>query len=142
MTAQNSENMSMDTFLESWSGEDQPMRSWFQLLYDKLKNMEGVSCSFVARPGVSYSLRPRHVNQTTRELFAIVDVIDDDPEERWLSVCFYGDMISDPEERGELIPGGLAGSDGYCFDMFEDDEVLAEYLAERLDEAGRTAAQG
>ena len=51
-------------------------------------------------------------------------------------------MISDPEERGELIPGGLAGSDGYCFDMFEDDKVLAAYLAERLDEAGRAAAAG
>lgn len=142
MTVQNSDNMSIDTFLASWSGDDQPMRSWFQLFYDKLKNMEGVSCSFVARPGVSYSLRPRHVNQTARELFAIVDVIDDDPEERWLSVCFYGDMISDPEEQGELIPGGLAGSDGYCFDMFEDDEALAAYLVKRLDEAGRAAEQG
>lgn len=142
MTPQNSDNMSADAFLELWRGEDQPMRSWFQLFYEKLKVMEGVTCSFVARPGVSYSLRPRHVNQTARELFAIVDVIDDDPQERWLSVCFYGDMISDPEERGELIPGGLAGSDGYCFDMFEDDEALAAYLAERLDEAGRAAAQG
>ena len=44
-------------------------------------------------------------------LFAIIDVIDDDPQARWLSVCFYGDMITDPEGRGEVIPGGLAGAD-------------------------------
>jgi hypothetical protein len=71
----------------------------------------------------------------------MVDVIDDDPAERWLSVCFYGDMITDPEERGEVIPGGLAGSDGYCFDMYDDDEKLAHYLVERMKE-GYTAAAG
>jgi hypothetical protein len=37
----------------------------------------------------------------------MVDVIDDDPEVRWLSVCFYGEMITDPDEAGELIPEGL-----------------------------------
>lgn len=142
MTSQNSDNISIETFLESWSGDERSMRSWFQLFYDKLKAMEGVTCSFVARPGVSFSLRPKHVNQKARELFAIVDVIDDDPQERWLSVCFYGDMISDPEERGELIPGGLAGSDGYCFDMFDNDESLAAYLTERISEAGSAAARG
>ena len=68
-------------------------------------------------------------------------MIDDDPAERWLSVCFYGDMISDPAERGEIIPGGLAGSDGYCFDMVEDDEGLAYYIVERLVEAGAAAAE-
>lgn len=142
MTQHNSDDLTIDTFLETWSEEAQPMRRWFQLFYKQLQAMEGVTCSFVARPGVSYSLRPKHANQQERELFAIVDVIDDDPQERWLSVCFYGDMITDPDERGELIPGGLAGSDGYCFDMFENDESLAAYLSERLKEAGRAAAQG
>ncbi|MFW2367021.1 MAG: hypothetical protein ACN4GW_11430, partial [Desulforhopalus sp.] len=120
MTPQNNDEIGIDTFLSSWDAEGQQARTWFQLFYEQLMAMEGVTCSFVPRPGVSYSLRPKHVNQTERDLFAIVDVIDDDPQDRWLSVCFYGDMISDPEERGELIPGGLAGSDGYCFDMFEN----------------------
>jgi hypothetical protein len=110
------------------------------MLYQELVSMDGVTVNFVSRPGVSYSIRPKHRNQKERELFAIVDVIDDDPQDRWLSVCFYGDMISDPEERGELIPGGLAGSDGYCFDMYEDDETLTLYLIDRIREAG-TAAQ-
>jgi len=129
-------------FLQEWSaGEVKPMQKWFQLLFDTVKEMEDVDLQFVARPGVSYSLRPKNKNQKERDLFAMIDVIDDDPDERWLSVCFYGDMISDPEGRGEVIPGGLAGSDGYCFDMFEDDEGLARYLVDRLTEACTAAYQ-
>ena len=95
----------IEAFLQSWQGENQPMREWFRQFYRQLSSMEGVSLTFVARPGVSYSIRPVHVNQTSRDKFAIVDVIDDDPDERWLSVCFYEDMITDPNGRGELDPG-------------------------------------
>ncbi len=130
----------IDSFLRSWKGNRQPMRDWFQLLYRELSSMEGVTLTFVARPGVSYSIRPMHINQTKRDKFAIVDVIDDDPDERWLSVCFYEDMITDPSGRGELIPGGLSGSDGYCFDMYENDEELGRYLLDRVKEAGANAA--
>ncbi|WP_457575251.1 hypothetical protein [Desulfomarina sp.] len=132
----------IETFLSDWGGEgDQPMKNWFRLFFDTVKTMEDVELQFVARPGVSFSIRPKHRRQTDRELFAIIDVIDDDPAERWLSVCFYGDMITDPEERGEVIPRGLSGSDGYCFDMFEDDKQLAAYLVARLKEAGTAAGK-
>jgi len=140
MSAKTEANSEIEAFLASWEGENHPMRDWFSLFYQKLIALDGVTLQFVSRPGVSYSMRPKHQNQTDRELFAIVDVIDDDPLERWLSVCFYGDMISDPKERGELIPGGLAGSDGYCFDMYENDEGLAHYLVERMHEAAVAAA--
>ena len=60
--------------------------------------------------------------------------------EQWFSVCFYGDMITDPEERGEVIPGGLAGSDGYCFDIYEADDASVSYLKARLEEAWSRAA--
>ena len=132
----------IEAFIEAWKGDTQPMRDWFRLLYQELSSMEGVTLSFVARPGVSYSIRPVHKNQTTRDKFAIVDVIDDDPQERWLSVCFYEDMITDPNQRGELIPGGLSGSDGYCFDMYEQDEDIGRDLLDRLKEAGANAAAG
>lgn len=132
----------IESFLLSWQGENQPMREWFRQFYQQLSAMEGVRLSFVARPGVSYSIRPVHINQTGRDKFAIVDVIDDDPDERWLSVCFYEDMITDPNERGELIPGGLSGSDGYCFDMYNNDEELGRDLLARLKEAAETAAAG
>ena len=142
MTEKNECDAEIESFLQEWEkGGDEPMQKWFQLLFTTAKEMDGVGIEFVARPGVSYSIRPKHQNQKERDLFAIIDVIDDDPAERWLSVCFYGDMISDPEERGEVIPGGLAGSDGYCFDMFEDDKNLGEYLVARLLEAGAAAQQ-
>jgi len=68
-------------------------------------------------------------------LFVMVDIVDDDPENRWLSVCFYGDMITDPNEEGDLVPEGLLGEDGYCFDLCEYDEAAISYLEQRIDEA-------
>ncbi|BHH81726.1 hypothetical protein [Desulforhopalus sp. 52FAK] len=129
----------IDSFIQGWTGENEAMRNWFEKLYGELKKLSDVELQFMARPGVSYSIRPKYPTQKERNLFAIVDVIDDDPAERWLSVCFYEDMISDPDERGELIPGGLAGSDGYCFDMFDDDETLGQYLVARIGEAAEAA---
>ncbi len=131
----------IDTFLENWPGAYQPVRDCFRLLCRELSIMTEVTFSFSARPGVSYSLRPRLKKMIDREFFAIIDVIDEEPENRWLSVCFYQDLISDPEERGECIPGGLPGGDGYCFDVSGDDNELAGYLIARLHEA-RTAAAG
>lgn len=131
----------VDTFLENWPGAYQPVRDCFRLLYLELATMAGVTLNFSARPGVSYSLRPQHDTMVGREFFAIIDVIDEDQENRWLSVCFYQDLISDPEERGECIPGGLPGGDGYCFNLSGDDKGLADYLVVRLHEA-RTAAAG
>ncbi len=142
MTGEGTAAQQIESFLDSWKGDTQPMRDWFRLYYRELSSMENVTLTFVARPGVSYSIRPVHRSQKERDKFAIVDVIDDDPNERWLSVCFYQDMISDPDERGELIPGGLAGKDGYCFDLSEDDRELALYLLERLKEAAGAAAGG
>jgi hypothetical protein len=70
-----------------------------------------------------------------------MDVIDDDPENRWLSVCFYPDMITDPEEKGVLIPLGLLGEDGYCFDLEEWDADYLQYLETRLNEAREKASK-
>ncbi len=133
----------IEAFLAEWTGSRQQIKARVHSFLDHLKTKPGVEISFVARPRVSYSLRPRLRKQMAngRPLFAMIDIIDDDPAQRWLSVCFYGDMISDREQRGEVIPGGLGGDDGYCFDMFEDDEELAAYLLARLDEA-EAAARG
>lgn len=130
----------IEVFLGDWQGEHQPVRYWFGSFYQELTTMSGVTLAFMARPGVSYSLRPRLQNGNGREFFAIIDVIDDDPENRWLSVCFYEDMITDPERRGESIPGGLGGSDGYCFNLPDDDNDLGRYLIARLREARAAAA--
>lgn len=122
----------IETFINQWGDSD--MCKGFARLFQHIQTLTGVTLSFIARPGVSYSLRPKHQNQQARELFAIVDVIDDDPADRWLSVCFYGDMITDPQEMGEVIPGGLAGDDGYCFDIYEAGEEQLSYLCDRINE--------
>ena len=125
----------LDTFLEEWKENDSKTKKAFMELKDHISAMEGVTLEFVAKPGLTYSLRPRHTNQTERTLFAMADVIDDDPSARWLSVCFYGDMVTDPSGEGDLIPEGLLGSDGYCFDLDEYDKEAVEYIKERLSEA-------
>lgn len=130
----------VDNFLNGWQSADEGMKNCFAELLSCVRNLDMVTLEFVARPGVSYSLRPKHDKQVERNLFAIIDVIDDNPDERWLSVCFYGDMITDAEKRGEIIPGGLAGSDGYCFDVDSPDESMTDYLKKRLVEACGNAA--
>jgi hypothetical protein len=125
----------IETFIHNWTETTTKTRQAFSELYEHLKTLADTALEFNERPGVSYSLRPRHTSQKKRSLFAMVDVIDDDPEERWLSVCFYGEMISDPDEAGDLIPEGLLGEDGYCFDLYEYDEDTIKYLKQRLSEA-------
>jgi hypothetical protein len=96
-----------------------------------------VSLSFYSRPGVSYSLRASAENsaQTDRKLFALVDIVEDQTDSRWLSVCFYSDLVSDPDDEGNLVPKGILGEDGYCFDLFENDTASISYIEQRVDEA-------
>jgi hypothetical protein len=131
----------MQKFIDDWKETDTRTKQAFTELLDHLNSLEDTTLDFNARPGVSYSLRPRHANQTDRSLFAMVDVIDDDPDERWLSVCFYGEMITDPDETGDLVPEGLMGEDGYCFDLYEYDKEEMAYLKERLTQAYQNAAK-
>lgn len=130
-----------DEFVAAWNENPQQTKKAYLKLKDFLAGQDGVKFSFKARPGVSYSLRAAHENQKKRELFVMLDVIDDDPANRWLSVCFYGEMISDPEEKGDLIPEGLLGEDGYCFDIEEWNDDDLSYLEARLAEACQSASQ-
>jgi len=122
-------------FIKEWEQDPLSLRQWFVRYFEALSALDGVDLSFVGRPGVSYSLRPRSTREGARQLFAMVDVIDDDPSSRWMSVCFYEDVITDPEQRGEVIPGGLQGEDGYCFDLLENDPETGKYILDRLVEA-------
>jgi hypothetical protein len=131
----------IDTFIENWEDNDSRTRQAFIEIYEHLKTLDQTLFDFNERPKVSYSLRPRHASQKRRALFAMVDVIDDDPDERWLSVCFYGEMITDPDEAGDLIPEGLLGEDGYCFDLYEYDADEVDYLKQRLTQAHQNAKE-
>ena len=131
----------LEDFIADWETDPADMKKAFLKLKDHLFNKDNISFDFKGRKGVSYSLRAKHDNQTNRDLFVMVDVIDDDPEERWLSVCFYGDLLTDPEDKGDLVPEGLAGDDGYCFDLDEYTDENVDYIEARLDEAFNNAGK-
>lgn len=121
--------------LQSWQDTPQKTRAAFIRLKDHLAAKDQLKLHFNPRPGVTHSLRAQHTNQKKRNLFAMVDVIDDDPANRWLSVCFYGEMISDPDEVGDFVPEGLLGEDALCFDIDAWEDDLLVYVEKRLDEA-------
>jgi len=135
----------LGAFLNQWTLDPGGVKKGFLQLLDHLRGQPGATLSFKARPGVSYSLRAsRPGGEGTGEeevLFALIDVIDDDPDQRWLSVCFYETAVSDPAGRGEMIPGGILGEDGYCFNLEGYDPERLAYLRARLDEA-RTGLPG
>ena len=134
------EQQAMIELLEEWTDDPMNMKKAFVKLKAKFESREDVTYSFKSRPGVSYSLRvnARNNAQKGRPLFALMDIVDDESESRWLSVCFYSDLVTDPEGEGNLVPEGILGEDGYCFDIFEYDRDLINYIAQRVDEAYTT----
>lgn len=128
----------MNNFITNWSKDDNHCKQAFVELKDYLSNKEDTVLDFIARPGLTYSLRAAHVNQKIRPLFVMVDVIEDEP--RWLSVCFYGQLVTDPEETGDFVPDGLLGEDAVCFDLESYQSRMLGYLRDRIDEAHRRAA--
>jgi hypothetical protein len=129
----------LQAFVDDWADTDERNKEAFVRLRSHLDAKEGVQLEFIPRPGVTYSLRAGHQSQKQRSLFVMVDVIEDDP--RWLSVCFYGDMTSDPDEQGDFVPEGLLGEDAMCFDIDQYDDGLLQYVEARLDEAHQSAAK-
>ena len=132
-------DLELNAFIEEWKETPEKNRETFLHFREYLSGKEDVALEFIPRPGVTYSLRAAHAAQKKKELFVMVDVIEDDP--RWLSVCFYGEMIKDPEEKGDFVPEGLLGEDAICFDIEEKDESLIRYVESRLDEAWRSASE-
>lgn len=120
----------LNPLFEEW-GTENPMRVSFDSLRAHVEALENVELSANARPGVSWSLRVKKVG-SERPFYAMVDVVDDDPSERWLSVCFYDDVTDDTEERGDWIPGGLSGQDARCFNIEEPDDEFVAYVANQL----------
>lgn len=96
--------------------DPQNAKAAFTAYMDFVAAHSGVSFTFKARPGVSYSLRARHAAQTKRELFVLLDVVDDEPDNRWLSgSTFYNNMVTDAEDKGDFVPDGLMDEDARCF---------------------------
>jgi hypothetical protein len=128
----------LQDFIDGWHATPEGNRRAFLRLKDHLAAKAGVTLQFLVREGVTYSLRAAHAKQRRRPLFVMLDVIEDRP--RWLSICFYGDLVSDPQERGDFVPGGLLGEDACCFDINAYAEEDLAYVEQRIDEAHARAA--
>ena len=124
-------------YMNDWAEYSQEVKDSFLELFDILSSRPDVKFDFNIRPGVSASFKSyfKKNDIANTQLFSLIDIIDQDPQNIWLSVCFYADLISDPDDLGNLIPNGLLDEDGYCFDVFEEDEELMEYIESRIDEA-------
>ena len=140
----NSSNPEVETYLNGWPPERKALKQNLLTLKDHALGLEKVKLEFVARPGVSHSFRfdldPRPAGRK-RGLFCMMDVVEVEGE-AFLSVCFYQEEITDPDELGDGIPDGLFNEDGYCFDLEGDDGGLASYLARRITEAHASALGG
>lgn len=132
-------SVTIEHFLKDWSVDPLHTKSAFAEFWHYLSALPQVECQFKARPEVSYSLRGVHTGNTARPLFVLVDVVDDEPETRWLSVCFYADMVTDPEELGDFVPEGLMGKDACCLNLEESDPAMRAYIMARLHEAAQAA---
>ena len=133
----------INAFFASWQEDEPGLKKAALACWELLASLPDTSVEFKARPGVSYSLRACHKKQASRPLFALVDIIDDDEEQRWLSVCFYDDLVTDPRKLGDQVPGGLMGEDARCFDL-DDPKAPASalnYVLTRLKEAHAAAAK-
>lgn len=129
----------LKAFIDEWTETPEKNKETFLHLREHLSRKDGVTLEFNPRSGLTYSLRGVHANQKKRDLFVMIDVIEDSP--RWLSVCFYDEMITDPEEQGDFVPEGLLGEDAVCFDIEEKDDALIRYVEMRLDEAFQSASK-
>ena len=106
------------TFLETWTTDPNNAKDAFVRFKDFLLTTPDVRFDFKARPGVSYSLRAANAKNDERPLFVLVDVVDDEPEARW-----------------------LMGKDACCLNLEEDDPAMRDYILARLGEAAASAAK-
>lgn len=130
-------------YLDSWPPAQEDLKRALLELAQTAGGIEGSQASFLARPGISHSLRftlsPAPAGRQ-RPVFFLTDVVEFDGE-LLLSVCFYADEISDPEELGNEIPEALFKETGYCFDVEDFDPDLLAYLKDRITEACRAASR-
>ncbi|SHN55006.1 hypothetical protein [Desulfovibrio litoralis] len=135
----NNSQQEFEAFLQAWEEDQLKLKPYCLKLYETLKQNQQIIFDYKARPNVSYSLRASFTQAkgkfSSRPLFVLLDIIDDEPESRWLSVCFYADMINDQDELGDFVPKGLLGEDALCFNLDEENANLLEYVVKRLNEA-------
>ncbi len=123
--------------LDSWPRPQAALKEILLQLLQKAGSFSGLGLELVSRSGVSHSLRFSIARK--RPVVFLIDLVDLGGGDLMLSVCFYQDEISDPQELGNAIPQGLFQETGYCFDVEQGDAALLPYLAARMDQAWQAA---
>ena len=135
-------NDELRDYLDAWPPAQEGLKACLLELKAEAEAIPGSVGSFLARPGISHSLRftldPAPAGRA-RPVFFLTDVVDFQGE-LMLSVCFYAEEISDPEELGNEIPEALFSETGYCFDLDDYDPELLAYLKARIHQAATNAA--
>lgn len=121
-------------FLGNWSTDRNGVKAGCEALLSCMASLRGMTLACVHRPGISLSVRLLPAGNEAK-ICALLDIIDDDPEARWLSVCFDASLITDSQGRGDFVPQGLQGADACCFDYDEDDQDYLAYLKEKFTES-------
>lgn len=129
------DSQSINTFIEEWKIDPLNVKPALIDYMNFLESDPDIVTDFKSRPRISYSLRAKNISQKNRDLFVLIDVVDDDPQNRWLSICFYADLVTDPEEKGDVVPAGLLGEDAICFNLDEDNKDMRSYIKTRMKEA-------
>ncbi|KIX11740.1 hypothetical protein [Dethiosulfatarculus sandiegensis] len=130
-----------DEFINAWPKDQENIKQALLELKSHAETLEGLKGEYVCRPGVSDSLRfnplePREGRD--RPVMVMIDTVSFEGQ-RFLSVCFYGEEIKDPDELGDEIPEGLFNETGYCFDLEGDEPDMTPYLKERITEAWKSS---
>lgn len=124
----------MKEFFATWTSDTNGVKPACEALFESMTQMPGIKLAFLYRQGISLSIRALP-EDNPEKIVALLDIIDDDPEARWISLCFDASRVTDSEERGDLVPQGLQGVDACCFDYDTADSAYLAYLAERVQEA-------
>ena len=127
-------NDSVKTFFDEWNVDINGVKTACEILLTTMASFSGVKLVFLHRPGISFSVRMLP-SDNQEKIIALLDIIDDAPEERWASLCFDASRIVDVEELGDLVPQGLQGYDACCFDYDKEDMGFLAYLKARLQES-------
>lgn len=135
-------NPGIELGIPVWRGGRESLEQTFKALKARAEELCGVGLSVQPRSGIGHSFRGITEDRADRPVWVLLDVLEPDNEPWWLSICFFADSITDPDDLGEVIPGGLFGADGYCFDIEKNDEQIINYLSQRLTEAWQSASEG
>ena len=133
-----SDPSSVQAVLAEWPADQEGLARAFEELTRAAAQMTQTVVEVITRLGVSHSFRAALVDpegKRVRPVYFLVDVVVSSTDPWFLSVCYYEDEITDPEELGNPVPQGLFQETGYCFDVEDYDPALLGYLRDRLAEA-------